>query len=1329
MAPLKVSTSTNYEIDPLELELTMEKIRQTASKITWEGLAGALRRNMMDKRSNLDINDRLDIQRALAIFRKSLPIEETSDLSIKLRQLADGLECQFLVEPGLVFIKNADVAIEITVEASEVKSAKIAYFQAAPLYFAEFRELVAKNEWEKVRNGVHSVLASISSFHAQERSEVAHALSVFETWIASQGLAKQGCDPTSFNKLPLGALLPRSPLRPARLLFAADPTYAQKFEQPEFDLEKNSESLPYFEILVTPCDQETNLPFGVAGTEWTTQKTMKACFTLKFSSPFIFSADVWRSLQRFLAKPSSIREHVNLYRYLSGYDMKKNEFLLRASLNGEQFYYFEISNTELYDESDVIVNELHLIDGRDLKKVLNLVRTQFSHNTFYKSLLAWTIGHKRKTTYSLLRIQTSLSTKCFEFTFGTGLNLSIVRIFENNGEWIVQSEGTDGHSDDDLLDKRATALFEKCWSLPILLRHIIQARDIKFEAINSNKRLDDDEAMDTDIKENDLLQSDKVASSWLQCSHHHQKKRKREQFDFTIEDPLMTDGTEPAGLLELWKERDERPVELIPPQEPCRSARRGGRDLALDALASSRTAHRLVSDTTLQNNAVSDLDEIARLAQNLDEDYTRVGVSTPTSAYPYFGGSGVSPRGYHSHSYMNMPGGGQLSPLENARQKMNAVVTGNEMYDFPDETSSQGSFPSPHYGSTGFNTPSYMSASASPLGASFRGQPTKRRGRGRRSGNVGDREGSVESPGPPTARKTRGSSTGQRRGGRGVRKSVGPEHTVFDQRPPLMRTFSDAPYSNEPPTPFSTGSSSHSPFVEESDSDEETDPPKYIPGASHAQHHQQQLSSSSIITATVAPSPAALAAQSVVVPPVSQPLNSNFGSVSPKSRKLSMDLISGKPSPSISSTLTPTTTASPFPSLSSMPPAPKPKAFSDLYDDGIDSPPPPLSANEGSSDGQATPTQPPHIQPSPSVTISPIERKPSILQSPVRAFNSFEAALAMGDMPTSKESSSTRDGKLIIKIPKDPKTTRGSPSVESMKSKSLKLISMTDKSEKKEREKEKDSREKEREKEKKGRRESIDKDPNEKKDLVAGIKTTKTISDEKRKRKLEREREETRREHKKNKLEKPDKERDKEKKDSSIVPTPPLPFMQSLSSFKIPKKTTTEPEKESPNPPTLSSATVSGFSARDSSQRDSREQRDPRERDRERPKEKSGPPKLPPMRPHPGMAGMPPMSRVPPSRTADPSLIPLPPAGPSSGNYFNRKPLVDPQRKPSGPHLGQRPTPASQPGQQPYRWAPPIDRDRTGAVVPISALPTPASPSPEPIADPDSPDALKIVDD
>ncbi|CAI5437894.1 unnamed protein product [Caenorhabditis angaria] len=148
-------------LERIDMEIRMEKIRQNASKLTWDGFGQAVRRNLLEKRVTFDAEGRLDVLQAISFMRKKMPVDDNATIAAKMKQLADSLECSLTAQPDGYFLRNNDVTIEVTCIEEKIIGCKLGYWDE-PLFDAEeVVKLLRNGDFGQFRNAVFGIIGLI----------------------------------------------------------------------------------------------------------------------------------------------------------------------------------------------------------------------------------------------------------------------------------------------------------------------------------------------------------------------------------------------------------------------------------------------------------------------------------------------------------------------------------------------------------------------------------------------------------------------------------------------------------------------------------------------------------------------------------------------------------------------------------------------------------------------------------------------------------------------------------------------------------------------------------------------------------------------------------------------------------------------------------------------------------------------------------------------------------------------------------------------------------------------------------------------------------------
>ncbi|VDO45226.1 unnamed protein product [Haemonchus placei] len=1099
-----------FDLDKIDAEIKIEKIRQTASKLSWDGFQQALRRNLMEKRFVFDTEGRIDLIQAISTIRRNLPVDKNAELPVRLKQLSDSLECVLTLQQGVALMKNYDITIEFTFDGDEVTSCKIGYFGKPAVVCDDAVQLIRSGDYGKLRGNIFSVLATIpSNITAAEKNICVTALDTFEGFLS----ASCGVSPSfeTIGTLPYGFLLYRTPLRPAKIFYTVEPSYVVAKKKPQLEL-SDFDNLDHMELSIVSLDKEIQLPAGDS------------------------RYGMWRRLERHLARPAAVKENVNLYRYMSGFKFEIVSIVRAQAIHNSLWESLLAMTSGKWKEGQPHV---------DIRIVPSAARYELSFCVANKMYLVrieltrefeW-IGSVEDSNGVPVRVDlNSMLTTRINKT--RSIPVSMVRVLKELGCEDVRSDEisaeqtameVDNESCVSGMDKVGTA-----W-LPLL-----------------NRSKDSKKPLRACVPEFTFeVHSVPLATpGGLLASYK----------EITTES-----GTRPpaAARAEARTQRVQSDTALAISDLIGNSFDVVFKYKASKLMSIKRHLVRnvLTVPEPVECNIQTLQEAICQLADGMDDDN-----KTPTPLLSNRHSTSPAPSRPTGCVSGSGPGSGvpQLSPLETARLKMThsvgaAAAVGlasatPDVFEFADDRSvGSGSAypsPSPQY------TPFAYGAVGSPIsGQSMRGTVTKRRPRARKTANMGDRMGDLQQTmgkdpalaGIPT-RKPRG-KTGVRRP-RGSRKAaLAMSHAELEMQqrvpPPLQRSYSDFEQMSNP----GMLGVSTSPYVD-TESDDECDPPPppkslgMFPSRSPVTNQVATTSATNSPSHSMSPlcAPVGTPSSSTLPPP--SPLAAASPSVSqpaplpsPRSsqpRKTSLDAVVGRLKTSAPSQATP---------------PPKRSVFNDLYDDGTESPPPPEERISAASTVASTPLSSTSVSASPlqsvTVTAQASTSSPRISSESGRD----QAPSAEGSQNTTPTVKIEGASKLILKIPKVP--SRASPSVDAQKTKSIPMQAMPklEKQEKK-RDKEKKEGHKERSKDKsdesrrqKRKAEGKEKDREHKRHKSSNAASTFDIN--------------------------ASGSTAAGNSSSKTTPTAPLPFgfVGSLKNFKIPKreevKETTK-EKEAP---------------------------------------------------------------------------------------------------------------------------------------------------------------------
>uniref|UniRef100_A0A158Q7D2 Mediator of RNA polymerase II transcription subunit 1 n=1 Tax=Elaeophora elaphi TaxID=1147741 RepID=A0A158Q7D2_9BILA len=883
----------DFNLEDVEEEIRLEKIRQTSVRFSWDNLSQLLRRNLMEKRFVLSADDKEDLMKAAADMRKHMPSDSDRDLSTHLRHLAESLLSDFQTHPGSYKIRNADFSLEITASADgqQITSCSVSWFGERAIEAQALRLYISRNRWDLVHTALTAMFHLVPS--DLSRDEKIYCLRSLE-YAEKDLLNMSGSVPSVFEQINggiLGLCKPRTESTPFTIYPFVEPVIfldttsggiiSPTDEQVLYDVE------PYLQLCIVSSStpnffSDTSL---FAHGEWrsaVSSRQLPAAFCLRFSRPIIFSSAAIKKLSKIASVPLNVEGSYNLYQYLLNENEECRDLFIR--LPGCSTQHYILDNSMTCSQEDGILRQIPFAHLQDVVFLVSIIRTQLAHNAFFESLVR---AHSRSAcvdeNFVDIRIASSYI-DCFDLQFYLKRNLFIARVAVSplnvsvslecviNGAVLPESQ-------------HATAILAKSWSLAVMMRSVLRRGGaISLAALEKpfvmNENVDNN--CDVKISQSWLFVPNITDNSTNYCKTEHEYVVD-ERINLNCSRDNNTLGRQsPLSLLALFKEL-EKIEELIPPQKPMNGAQQYTAPPRNEMLA-PRT-NRIHSENTMTINAFSVLDAICDMAASIDDGESNISEhSSHSSTVERCSPSTNDASQLFLHSKLNefksqrlrpqMPpqspspaseryrasqagNFSQLSPLDIARQRLAVdfiqqapMSNPTDVFEFDDPprmnsvnsmgTSAQ-QFHFPEAGQSPYSFAAMQSARG-PLSA----QPTlKRRGRGRKAGNVGDR---MLDPSRPvldqntglmfrgmniSTRKPRGTSTARRprrpRKAAHLPASPAHSHQFTMNRPMLQRSFSEMPVypSQMPPVGLSQENRSEASEFDgtEESSDDETDPP------------------------------------------------------------------------------------------------------------------------------------------------------------------------------------------------------------------------------------------------------------------------------------------------------------------------------------------------------------------------------------------------------------------------------------------------------------------------------------------------------------------------
>ncbi|VDM09024.1 unnamed protein product, partial [Wuchereria bancrofti] len=852
----------DFNLEEVEEEIRLEKIRQTSLKFSWDYLSQLLRRNLMEKRFVLSADDKEDLMQAAADMRKHMPSDSDRDLPTHLRHLAESLLSDFQAHPGYYKIRNADFSLEITVslDGQQITSCSVSWFGERAVEAQALRLYVSRNRWDLIHTALTAMFHLVPS--DLSRDEKIYCLRSLE-YAEKDLLNMSGSAPSIFEQINggiLGLCKPRTESTPFTIYPFVEPVIfldaasggivSPTDEQVLYDVE------PYLQLCVVSSStpnffSDTTL---FAHGEWrnaVSGRQLPAAFCLRFSRPIIFSSAAIKKLSKIASVQLNVEGSYNLYQYLLNESEECHDLFVRLPGCSTQHYIFDDSMKS--SQEDGILRQIPFAHLQDVVFLVSIIRTQLAHNAFFESLVR---AHSRSACVDENVVDIHIASSyidCFDLQFYLKKNFFIARVAVSPSNINVSLECVINGA---VLpeSQHATAILAKSWSLAVMMRSVLRRGGaISLAALEKPFVMSENVDNNCDVK---------ISQSWFFVPNitDNSINYNKTEHEYVVDERISLNCSHdsnalgrqsPLSLLALFKEL-EKIEELIPPQKPMNGAQQCTAPPRNEMLA-PRTSPSI-------DDGESNVSEHSSHSSTSQRLRPQIPPQSPSPA---------------SERYRASQAGNfsQLSPLDIARQRLAQqapMSNPTDVFEFddPPRMNSAGSMGTPaqqfHFPEAGQSP--YPFAAVQSTRGPLSAQPTlKRRGRGRKAGNVGDR---MLDPARPIldqntglmfrgmnipTRKPRGTSTARRprRPRKAAHMPASPAHShqFALNRPMLQRSFSEMPVypSQMPPVSLSQENRSEASEFDgtEESSDDETDPPPPVCTTAMPQPSSQLTGSSS----------------------------------------------------------------------------------------------------------------------------------------------------------------------------------------------------------------------------------------------------------------------------------------------------------------------------------------------------------------------------------------------------------------------------------------------------------------------------------------------------
>lgn len=487
---LEPSRRKELNLEHLDQEMRMEQVRQAACKMEWASFGLIVRKNLLEKRNTIDADGRRDVLNGIAFMKTKLPIDNTLPIDEKVHLLADSLRCEHMrTATGWKFNRTGELRMELITDTDKVTQVNISLWQNPISVSTEATELLQKEKWTELRDRIADNLSKYDS----EFSEVDRIYCIQATKMLEQLFERYSTDSTftAIQRSNYGFYIKPNDLTQGRLYYMVNPIFRSMCAKDScFSLSKEHyPHLPYFEFAFVKHDSTCTLPEYTENGTWSETVELNAAIRLKFSKGVLISESTRKKLGKFCAKNVTIRHYTNCYRYLAGdLPIQQNLQLITQFTDGNAQQWYSINPYSFSNEGDSVISEIYLKSLQDFHLVIEILRNEAMHMSFWESLLA-ACHEKRGSVEGVIRamkVDISFFRDKISISLKTKKAPILVRITDSKtleAKVEVFNVAT-GLPLSEKIDEILSRKLNETWSIPIMLTHFVSGDDFKLEKVH-----------------------------------------------------------------------------------------------------------------------------------------------------------------------------------------------------------------------------------------------------------------------------------------------------------------------------------------------------------------------------------------------------------------------------------------------------------------------------------------------------------------------------------------------------------------------------------------------------------------------------------------------------------------------------------------------------------------------------------------------------------------------------------------------------------------------------------------------------------------------------
>lgn len=477
-------------LENLDEEMRMEKVRQAAAKMEWASFGQAVRKNLLEKRNTIDADGRIDVLKALAYMKTRMPIESHLPLAEKIRIFTESLGGTFeKTDHGWNVMKPHDLSMNLSVENDKVTNIIISFWESQMFVSVEALTLVREEKWTEFRDIIAKILSKYDKDLSRE-----DRLSCQSSWAMLEKFFERYSTDSTYTAIQdtnYGYYLKPADLRQGRLYYMVDPLYRNICRKDGVSAlrEEDYDNLPYIEFSFVKHDSKCTLPEYNAELEWSETVEADAAICLKFPKGILISEATRKKMAKFCAKSATIRHYTNSYRYALGEaQIEKDQHMITQFTDGKAQHFYEINVRSFMNEGDSVITEVYLKHLQDFHLVIAILRNEAKHMTFWESMLAacYELQGRADTIVPAIRMFVSLKRHLISISFSTKYGPIKVNI-KDSDTLETTVEVVKAFTGEPVFGERVCEMLSRklneTWSIPYMLTLVVSGEDCLLEAI------------------------------------------------------------------------------------------------------------------------------------------------------------------------------------------------------------------------------------------------------------------------------------------------------------------------------------------------------------------------------------------------------------------------------------------------------------------------------------------------------------------------------------------------------------------------------------------------------------------------------------------------------------------------------------------------------------------------------------------------------------------------------------------------------------------------------------------------------------------------------